>query len=177
MKMKHLFLLFGAIICATAFAEHDCQCYSNDIGDRKILTIGGYTFAEPLVVDLLPTNAPDASARYSLRCRVAYKDNLTPRPWSSVEFELVLKIADAINLWLKDFIYSEYAGAEYGELLESYKSGKVSKDIRTRFPEYVAEQISAMDSSGRPDIETVTVEVEAEGAFRENLIREMAPQE
>ena len=168
------FLIFSvALIGATAVAEHDYQCYSNDIGDSKILTMGGYTFAEPIAIDLSPANAPDAMARYSLRCRVAYKDNLMPHPMTDAEFELVLKIAGVINSWLKDFIDGVYGGSEYAELLKSYKSGKFRKDIKERFPGYVAEQISAMDPSGRPDIETVTVEIEAEGLFKEELIKEL----
>ena len=173
MKTKHFLLFVVAIACATAFARHNYQCYSNTIGDWKILTLGGYTLAEPMVVDLAPTNAPDANARYSLRCQVAYKDNVIPRPTSEAEFELVLKIAGVMNSWLKDFIDQEYVGAEYEELLKAYKSGSVRKDLAKKFPDYVAAQISAMDPSGRPDIETVTVDIEAVGAFRDELIKEM----
>ena len=173
MNTKCFFVLFAALLGATTVAAHDYQCYSNEIGDSKILTMGGYTFAEPMVVDLAPTNAPDATARYSLRCRVAYKDNLTPRPTSDAEFELVLKIASDINSWLKDFIDGEYGGAEYEDLLKAYKSGKIRKHLKAIFPDYVAEQISAMDPSERPDIETVTVEIEAEGLFKDELIKEL----
>ena len=173
MKIKYFLSLAAALIGATVVAEHDYQCYSNDIGDFKILTIGGYTFAEPIVIDLAPTNAPDATARYSLRCRVAYKDNLTPRPTSDAEFELVLNIAGVMNSWLKEFIGQEYVGAEYAELLKAYKSGEIRKDLEQKFPEYVAEQISALKPSGRPDIETVTVEIEAEGSFKHELIKEL----
>ena len=60
---------------------------------------------------------------------MAYKDNVIPRPTSDAEFELVLKIAGAMNSWLKDFIDQEYVGAEYEELLKAYKSGAVKKDV------------------------------------------------
>ena len=173
MNTKCFLVLFVALMGATVVSGHDYQCYSNDIGDSKILTMGGYTFAEPIAIELSPANAPDAMARYSLRCRVAYKDNLMPHPMTDAEFELVLKIAGVINSWLKDFIDGVYGGIEYAELLKSYKSGKFRKDIKERFPGYVAEQISAMDPSGRPDIETVTVEIESEGLFKEELIKEL----
>lgn len=173
MKTKYFFLFVGAIVCMTAFARHNYQCYSNTIGDWKIFTLGGYTLAEPMVVDLAPTNAPDPNARYSLRCQVAYKDNVIPRPSTDAEFELVLKIAGIMNSWLREFIDQEYVGAEYEELLKAYKSGAVRKDLVKKFPDYVAAQISVMDPSERLDIETVTVDIEAVGAFREELIKEM----
>ena len=70
----------GALISATVFAEYDCQTFMNDIGDWSVVTLGGFTLAKPISVDLAPTNAPDETAQYSIRCQVIYKDNLIPRP-------------------------------------------------------------------------------------------------
>lgn len=173
MKMKNVLLLAAALACATALAEYDCQIFMNDVGDWRVLTLGGFTFAKPISVDLAPTNAPDENAQYSIRCQVVYKDNLIPRPMSDIEFDIVRGIGAKLNSWLGAFIVSEYVGAEYEDLLESYIGKKFVEDLNGRFPAYVAERISGMDPGDRPDIDTVTVSVEAEGAFREDLIREM----
>ena len=177
MKTKHILILAGAFFCATAFAEYDCQTLVNGIGDWDVVTLGGFTLAKPVLVDLSPTNAPDADVRYSVRCRVIYRDNFIPHPMSDDEFDLVRRIGGVMNSWLKDFIAAECAGAEYSSLLKAYISKAFAENLNELFPKYVARQISAMDPKGRPDIDTVTVTVEAEGAFREDLIRAIASQE
>ena len=174
MKTKHTLILAGALFCATAFAEYDCQTLVNGIGDWDIVTLGGFTLTKPISVDLSPTNAPDANVRYSVRCRVAYRDNIIPYPMSDDEFDLVRRIGGVLNSWLKDFIVAECAGAEYSSLRKAYISKEFAENLNELFPKYVARQISAMDPQGRPDIDTVTVTVEAEGAFREDLISEIA---
>ena len=80
MKAQRVLFLMGALISATVFAEYDCQTFMNDIGDWSVVTLGGFTLAKPISVDLAPTNAPDETAQYSIRCQVIYKDNLIPRP-------------------------------------------------------------------------------------------------
>ena len=170
MKAKEVLLLAGALMGATVFAEYDCQSFVNDIGDLNVVTLGGFTFAKPIYVNLAPTNAPDENAQYAVRCQVIYKDNLIPRPMSDMEFEIVRGIGSLLNSWLMAFVAAEYAGAEYGELRKSYLSKKLVEDLNLQFPDYVAERISEMNPIGRPDIDTVTVSIEAEGAFRDDLI-------
>jgi hypothetical protein len=54
----------------------------------------------------------------------------------------------------------------------------LAEDLNARFPEYIAEQIPKIeDPLARPDVDTVTVTVAAEGAFREDLIKETISQE
>ena len=173
MKAKSVLFLAGALMGATVFAEYDCQTFVNDIGDWNVVTLGGFTLAKPISVDLAPTNAPDETAQYSIRCQIIYRDNLIPRPMSDDEFGIVRGIGAKLNSWLKAFIGAEYAGAEYEDLLASYISKNLVDNLNDRFPDYIAERILEMDSFGRPDIDTVTVSVEAEGVFREDLIREM----
>ncbi len=158
------------LACATAFAKHDCQVSLNEIGDWNLLTLGGYTFTKKISVDLSPANAPNENAQYSIRCQVVYKDKSIPRPMSDEDFKVVRKTGDVLRKWLLDFISSECAGRDYEHLFNAYKSGKFAENLNDQFPKYVAEQISAMDPDKRPEIDTVTVAVEAEGVFLEELI-------
>ena len=173
MKVKSILFLASALMSATVLAEYDCQTFMNDIGDWSVVTLGGFTLAKPISVDLAPTNAPDKNAQYAIRCQVIYKDNLIPRPMSDMEFGIVRCIGAKLNSWLKAFIVSEYVGAEYEDLLKSYIGKKLVENLNERFHVYVAERILEMDPSECLDIDTVTVSVEAEGVFREDLIREM----
>ena len=172
MRIKLCLVIAVAFTCVTALAEHNYQGYENVIGDWNVLTLGGYTIAKPISVDLAPTNAPDAGAQYSIRCQLIYRDNLIPRPTSDDEFDIVIRTGVVLNWWLKDYIASEYAGVEYADLLAKYKSGTFAIGLNAKFPEYIAEQISKLeDPRARPDVDTVTVTVSAEGAFREDLIK------
>ena len=158
------------LACATAFAKHDCQVTLNEVGDWNLLTVGGYTFTKKISVDLAPANAPDEEARYSIRCQVIYKDKTIPRPMSKEDLKVVRKTGNDLRKWLRDFISSECAGRDYENLFNAYKSGKFAENLNEEFPKYVAEQIAALDAGKRPNIDTVTVAVEAEGVFLEELI-------
>ena len=158
------------LACATAFAKHDCQVSLNEIGDWNLLTLGGYTFTKKISVDLSPANAPNENAQYSIRCQVVYKDKSIPRPMSDEDLKAVRKTGNDLMKWLRDFISSECVGRDYEHLFNAYKSGKFAENLNDQFPKYVAEQISAMDPDKRPEIDTVTVAVEAEGVFLEELI-------
>ena len=176
MKTKHILILVGTIVCATAFAEYeqyDCQAAMNVIGDWRLVTLGGFTLAKPISVDLAPANVPDENGHYSIRCRIIYKDNAIPRPMSDSDWERVRRTGDDLRTWLNNFIVGECAGRAYEDLLRAYMLGKFVENLNAHFPSYIAKQISAMESSERPDIDTVTVEVEAEGAFREDLKKAM----
>ena len=158
------------LACATAFAKHDCQVSLNEIGDWNLLTLGGYTFTKKISVDLSPANAPNENAQYSIRCQVVYKDKSIPRPMSDEDLKAVRKTGNDLMKWLRDFISSECVGRDYEHLFNAYKSGKFAENLNDQFPKYVAEQISAMDPDKRPEIDTVTVAVEADGVFLEELI-------
>ena len=176
MKTKHILILVGTIVCATAFAEYeqyDCQAAMNVIGDWRLVTLGGFTLAKPISVDLAPANVPDENGHYSIRCRIIYKDNAIPRPMSDADWERVRRTGDDLRTWLNNFIVGECAGRAYEDLFRAYMLGKFVENLNTHFPSYIAKQISAMESSERPDIDTVTVEVEAEGTFREDLKKAM----
>ena len=158
------------LACATVFAEHDCQVSLNEIGDWNLLTLGGYTFTKKISVDLAPANAPDEEARYSIRCQVIYKDKSIPRPMSDEDVKVVRKTGNDLRKWLREFISGECVGRDYEHLFNAYKSGKFAENLNDQFPKYVAEQIAALDPDKRPNIDTVTVAVEAEGVFLEELI-------
>jgi len=170
MKAKNVLILVAMLACATAFAEHNYQISLNEVGDWNLLTLGGYTFTKKISIDLSPANAPDENAKYSIRCQVIYKDKIIPCPMSDDDLKVVRKTGDDLRKWLQDFILRECAGRDYEDLFNAYKSGKFAENLNDQFPKYVAEQISAMDPDARPDIDTVTVTVEAEGVFMEELI-------
>ena len=171
MKAKNVLILVAMLACATVFAEHDYQISLNEVGDWNLLTLGGYTFTKKISIDLAPANAPNENAKYSIRCQVIYKDKSIPRPMSDDDLKIVRETGDNLRQWLENFISSECVGRDYENLFNAYKSGKFAENLNEQFPKYVAEQISAMDPDDRPDIDTVTVAVEAEGVFMEELIR------
>lgn len=144
---------------------------SNVIGNWNLVTLGEFTFAKPVSVDLAPANAPAASSSYSVRCQIIYRDNLIVRPMSNSELKYVRNVGKLLNLWLSDFITAEYGGAEYGDLRKAYLDGEVAEDVNARFPEYVAGRISEMDMDCRLSIDVETVEIEAEGAFYGDLVK------
>lgn len=180
MKLRIIFLISTVFACSLAFAsykDYDCQVSCADTGDLNIVTLGGFTFAKPISIDLAPTNAPDENVQYSICCQVIYKDNKIPRPMSDDELKTVFNTGAMLNSWLTGFIYDRYCGQDYGILLQSYISGNMAQNVNEDFPEYVAGKIYHMDPSDCIDVNAVTVVVNAEGAFREDIEAENASQE
>ena len=174
MKKMSILFLVSAFVCTTAFAEYDCQVSSNGIGDWSLVTIGGFTFAKPITIDLYPTNAPLRDTAYPIRCQVIYKDNQIARPMSDDELETIRRTGETLNSWLVEFIVADYIGVDYEDLRRSYYSGKFAEEINSLFPEHVAGKIAAMDPVKRFDLDTVTVTIEARGAFRKALEADLA---
>ena len=177
MKKKIIIASMSMLMCSIAVAAFDCQTSVNGIGDWNVVTVGGFTFGKIVSIDLAPTNAPDVNMRYSARYQVIYRDNLIQRPMSDDEFEQVRDTGDTLNLWLKEFVADEYAGLEYDDLLDVYISGDFAQNLNECFPKYVADEISKMAPGDRFDIDTVTVVIAAEGAFKEDLESEMKKKE
>ena len=173
MKKKIIIASISVLMCSIAVAAFDCQTSENGIGDWNVVTVGGFTFGKIVSIDLAPTNAPDMNMRYAARCQIIYRDNLIQRPMSDDEFEQVRDTGDTLNLWLKEFVADEYAGLEYDDLLDVYISGDFAQNLNECFPKYVADEISKMAPEDRFDIDTVTVVIAAEGAFKEDLEKEM----
>jgi len=171
MKMKLLStLVFVLAIASSAFAEATLE---NGIGDRILVSVGsGVTLAKPVSIDLMPTNAPVSNAKYSIRGRVIYEDDDIPSPTED-SLDRVEDTWELLNKWLKEFVSGRYAGMEYEDLIAYYYEKKLSLEINDLFPIYIEEQMGEMAAEDRPNIKTVTVEVEAEGEFRAELIRLM----
>ena len=170
MKTKKMTIVAAMLFMASAaYAEFDYQAATNGIGDWNLLTLGGFTFAKPVSVDLAPTNAPNAGAQYSIRCQLVYADKNLPRPETTQEMRAALATGSLLNAWLKEFIAAQYVGAEYSDLFLKYYDSRFTEDINVRFPEYVEEKIAEMDDDVRIDIAAVTVTVNAEGEFRAEL--------
>lgn len=171
MKTKTLMVVAAMLSMASAaYAGYDCQVASNDIGDWNLVTIGGYTFAKSISLDLAPTNAPKADARYSIRCQVVYQDRNLPRPKTEKEMGFARATGGLLNIWLKEFVAEQYVGAEYSDLLSKYCDGRFTEDLNVRFPAYVVEKIAEMDEDERVDVAAVTVTVNAEGEFQADLV-------
>ena len=170
MKTKKLMVVAAMLSMASAvYAWFDCQVASNGIGDWNLVTLGGYTFAKSISVDLAPTNAPKADAQYSIRCQVVYQDRNLPRPKTDEERDEARKTGNRLNDWLKELVADQYVGAEYSDLLSKYFDVQFAEDLNCRFPAYAAEKIAEMDEDERIDIATVTVTVNAEGEFYADL--------
>ena len=171
MKSKTLLTVAAmSVMALAAFADYDCQIISSGIGDSNLLTLGGFTFARPVSIDLMPTNAPNAGTRYSIRCQVVYKDRNLPRPKTEDEKEVARATGTLLNEWLMDLIADQYAGAEFADLLSVYYDGRLVADLNDRFPSYVAERIEGIKTNARINIAAVTVTVNAEGELRSKLV-------
>ena len=180
MNLKTIFVISTIFACSLAFAsytDYDCQVSCADTGDLNLVTLGGFTFAKPISIDLAPTNAPDGNVQYSICCQVIYRDNKIPRPMSDDELKKVFDTGTKLNLWLTGFICDKYCGQEYESLLQSYISGGVAQNINEDFPEYVADKIYCMDPNDCIDVNAVTVVINAEGAFREDIEIEKSSEE
>ena len=163
-------MVFLLAIASTAFAEVTLK---NGIGDRILVSVGrGVTLAKPVTIDLMPTNAPVSDASYSIRCRIIYEDDEIPTPTED-SLDRVWDTWELLNKWLKEFVSGRYAGMEYEDLIAYYYAKDLSVEINDLFPLYVEEQMGEMAAEDRPNIKTVTVEVEAEGEFRAALIQLM----
>ena len=170
MKAKITTIAAAMLLTASAaYAEYDCQTVTSGIGDWNLLTLGGFTFAKPMSVDLAPTNAPKADAQYSIRCQVVYQDRNLPRPETDEETVVARATGKLLNGWLKELVADQYVGAEYSDLLSKYYDGRFTEDLNARFPAYVAEKIAEMEDGVRIDIAAVTVTVNAEGEFFADL--------
>lgn len=171
MKSKVVACLFAAqVAILTAEAKsYDCQMFSNGIGDRGLLTIGGLTFTKAVSIDLMPTNAPATNASYTVRCQIVYENASMPRPSSYDELKVVLATGETLNGWLEELVDEQYRGAEFDSLLEEYGAKRFAADANARFRDYVAERLAVLDE--KLDLETVTVTIEAEGAFRDELMK------
>lgn len=170
--------MFSAVVlsCVALFA-HDYQIVSNGIGDSALITLGGYTFAKPVSIDLKLTNMPVDGEECTVRFQVIYLDNSMPRPKTRTELRFVRIVGKFLNEWLKDFIESEYQDVEYERMLRAYLSGEFVDDINNRFPEYVVDMINRMNPDEQFNLDTVTVLAEAEGTFRADLIKLRSEQE
>ena len=166
MKVKNLMLLMVALIASFSAYAYDYQVASNELGDWNLVTLGGFTLTKSFSVDLAPTNAPADDLTYAINCKIIYSDNDITRPRTDEELKIVRQTGSVLNAWLKDFIAEQYRGAEFDELIKTYISGNFAEDLNDRFPKYVKEQNDALSSDERLDIDTVTVEVEAVGAFK-----------
>ena len=88
--------------------------------NRTPPTVGGVVSASPLLIDLKPTNAPNADATYSISCIIEYKDNKHLRPKPGSEREQVRTTGDLLNEWLKELVEDQYVGAEFSELVSTF---------------------------------------------------------
>ena len=170
MKSRVLFVVATMLGMVMSVCAYDYQAVGNGIGDSKLLTLGGYSFAKPFSIDLAPTNAPDEEASYSIRCQIIYVDRNMQRPETDEERAQVRMTGRRLNDWLKEFVFAQYVGVEYDTLLAAYFDHRIEKDLNALFPEYVAEKIASMAPDERLDIAAVTVDIEAEGEFRAALV-------
>ncbi len=171
MKSKIIVAVAAMLIMVSAAHAYDFDPIDNGIGDWNLLTLGGFVFARSVSIDLMPTNAPNSDARYSIRCQVVYKDKNLPRPETEDEKELALATGKLLNEWLEDFIADRYVGRAFAELLLAYYDKKFVDEINDCFPAYVAEKVKEIASRVRINITAVTVIVNAEDEFRSELVR------
>ena len=158
----------AALVVSIAFSAFSYvpQFGLNAIGDFGLVTLGKYTFSNPTVIDLSPTNAPVTNVSYSVRCQVIYVDGEVQSPKSELELEKLRLTGDWLTDVLKDFLSERYAGAEFDDLVRRYYEGDIGLDVDAQFPSYVRERMAEADL----DIEVVKVQISAEDEFRNALI-------
>lgn len=158
----------AALVVSIAFSAFSYvpQFGLNAIGDFGLVTLGKYTFSNPTVIDLSPTNAPTTNVSYSVRCQVIYVDADVQSPKSELELEKLRLTGDWLTNALKDFMSERYAGAEFDDLIRLYYKGDIGLDVDAQFPIYVKKRMAEADL----DIEVVKVQISAEDEFRNALI-------
>ena len=163
---RKLTVAVGAMLLALSSLATVPQFGLNAIGDFGLVTLGKYTFSNPTVMDLSPTNAPVTNVSYSVRCQVIYVDGDVQSPKSELELEKLRRTGDWLTDALKDFVSERYAGAEFDDLVRRYYEGDIGLDVDAQFPSYVRERMAEADL----DIEVVKVQISAEDEFRNALI-------
>ena len=165
----------AALVVSIAFSAFSYipQFGLNAIGDFGLVTLGKYSFSNPTVIDLAPTNAPITNVSYSVRCQVIYVDGGVQSPKSELELEKLRLTGDWLTNTLKDFMSERYVGAEFDDLIRHYYKGDIGLDVDARFPVYVQERMSEADL----DIEVVKVQISAENEFRSALVSYLRSQQ
>lgn len=176
MKKAAVCSMLLAVGAMTPVFAHDYQVASNAIGDWRLVTLGGYTLAKPISIDLTPQGAPESNGVYSVRCQVVYKDAEIARPQSADEFARMLATGTQLNEWLQAFVLAQYGTADFDDLTEKYGAGRLAEDCNALFPAYVIQQMAQLEPEERPAIDTVTVTLEAESAFRQALAQRLEQQ-
>lgn len=136
----------------------------NDIGDSGLVSIGKYTFCNSTVIDLMPKNAPITDASYSVRCQVIY---VAKDEW---EWEKRRQTCVWLTNVLKNFMVERYSGFEFEDLIGRYYGGAIGDDVDEQFWSYVQGRMSEADLEEDLDIESVSVQICAEGELRNALI-------
>ena len=165
MKTKFSIAVLVVSIAFSAFS-YVPQFGLNAIGDFGLVTLGKYTFSNPTVIDLSPTNSPVTNVSYSVRCQIIYVDGDVQSPKSELELNKLRLIGDWLTNALRDFMAERYAGAEFEDLIARYYDGAIGFDVDAQFPIYVQERMA----EDNLDIEVVKVQISAEDEFRNALI-------
>ena len=118
----------------------------------------------------MPANAPNADAKYPIRCQIAYKNNKIPHPKTELEEGRVRTTSDLLNKWLKEFIEDQYVGVEFSELIATFEEGDFADDLRDEFEWWVEDKIATQDLDACIDVEIVDVHVYAEGELSAELV-------
>ena len=139
------------------------------VESRTPPTLGGVVSASPLLIDLMPTNAPNADATYSVRCVIEYKDNKHLRSKPGPEHEQMRTTGDLLNKWLKELVEGKYVGAELSELVSVFGDESFEDDLRSDFEMCVGEKIDELNLDDSIDVEIVAVRVYAEDEFEDEL--------
>ena len=123
----------------------------------------------------LPIKGPDANKKYSIRCQVQSKDRFIAHQVADGDLEPICPSDDELMSLLEDFFFEEYADQEddglldYESLREDFISGDFEQDIADKFRSYIDDKVSDMDQSKQLGIVIRSVDVDPEGAFREDL--------
>lgn len=174
MSLK-VFSVLAAVAFSAVSAMADAYpylCQPNVIGDRRLVSIDGVktSFARDVVVDLLPTNAPAGS--YEIRCRVVYADPDMPIPGERIEqFDHFERIDGLLEGWLREFVASEYVGAEFRDLVARYYQGDLAKDLDVMFKRYAGERLAELEKAGEGvRLDVIMVEVSSAADLRRWLV-------
>ena len=174
MSLK-VFSVLAAVAFSAVSAMADAYpylCQPNVIGDRRLVSIDGVktSFARDVVMDLQPTNAPAGS--YEIRCRVVYADPDMPIPGEQIDqFDHFERIDGLLEGWLKEFVASEYAGAEFRDLVTRYYQGDLAKDLDVMFKRYAGERLAELVEEGEwLRLDVIMVEVSSSADLRKWLI-------
>ncbi|MCR5413536.1 MAG: serine/threonine protein kinase [Kiritimatiellae bacterium] len=139
--------------------------------ERQAGVSDGFRFSAPFSMDMMPVNAPDADAKYTVSLQIVYTDGSAGRPETEETLAAAAKAGERLNGWLEEYVASEHRGKEFEDLVDELRQKEVEEDINEYFPAFVEDKMDAIDPQKAFRVDSMTVAVEPEGILKDAASR------